>query len=278
MASNVQSLPASSMSKRESVRRKIRKSRRDFLGMNLVRVGLIALVLFIWQLAADSGAINAFLMGSPQGIAKEAWRLIETGQLWDDTLSTVYATLIGFVLGSAFGALCGLLLWCFPYVARVLDPFFVALNGLPKIALAPMIIIWFGSGMLSKVALAFVATFIVSLLSAYQGTHQIDPNLVNLMRSLGATKRLIFLKLVIPATLPWVVSAFRLNIGFALIAEIGGEFIASDKGLGRMIFVSGNLFNLNAVWVGVMMLMIVAVTLYAIVSRIEKKILPWHSN
>lgn len=278
MATSFQSLPASGVGKKESLRRKNRKSRQDFLTMNLVRAGIIALVLFLWQLAADNGSINAFLMGSPEGIAKEAWRLMSSGQLWDDTLATVYATLIGFLLGSALGAMSGLLLWCSPYTARVLDPFFVALNGLPKIALAPMIIIWFGSGMLSKVALAFVATFVVSLLSAYQGTHQIDPNLVNLMRSLRATKRLIFLKLVIPSTLPWVISAFRLNIGFALIAEIGGEFIASDKGLGRMIFVSGNLFNLNAVWVGIMMLMLVAVTLYAAVSRLEKKLLPWHSN
>ena len=252
--------------------------KNSFWIANLLRIAMIAAVLVAWQIAADQGAINAFLMGSPAGIYKEAVRLLGTGQLWDDTFATVHATIIGFLVGSLTGAFCGLLLWCFPYVARILDPFFVALNGLPKIALAPMIIIWFGSGMLSKVALAFVATFIVSLLSAYQGTHQIDSSLVNLMRSLGATKRLIFLKLVIPATLPWIIASFRLNIGFALIAEIGGEFIASDKGLGRMIFVSGNLFNLNAVWVGIMMLMVVAVTLYAIVSRVEKHILPWNSK
>ncbi len=252
--------------------------KNSFWIANLLRIAMIAAILVAWQIAADQGAINAFLMGSPAGIYKEAVRLMETGQLWQDTYATVEATLIGFLVGSLSGAFFGLLLWCFPYVARILDPFFVALNGLPKIALAPMIIIWFGSGMLSKVALAFVATFIVSLLSAYQGTHQIDSSLVNLMRSLGATKRLIFLKLVIPATLPWIIASFRLNIGFALIAEIGGEFIASDKGLGRMIFVSGNLFNLNAVWVGIMMLMVVAVTLYAIVSRVEKHILPWNSK
>lgn len=252
--------------------------KNSFWIANLLRLAMIAAVLAAWQIAADQGAINPFLMGSPAGIYKEAVRLIETGQLWQDTFATVHATLIGFLVGSLSGAFFGLLLWCFPYVARILDPFFVALNGLPKIALAPMIIIWFGSGMLSKVALAFVATFIVSLLSAYQGTHQIDSSLVNLMRSLGATKRLIFLKLVVPATLPWIIASFRLNIGFALIAEIGGEFIASDKGLGRMIFVSGNLFNLNAVWVGIMVLMAVAVTLYAIVSRVEKNILPWNSK
>jgi NitT/TauT family transport system permease protein len=141
-----------------------------------------------------------------------------------------------------------------------------------------MIIIWFGSGMFSKIMLAFVATFVVALLSAYQGTHQIDRNLINLMRSLGASRREIFTKVVAPATLPWIISAFRLNIGFALIAEIGGEFISSDRGLGRMIFVAGNLFNLNVVWVGVIMLMIVAIVLYIVVSQVAKLLLPWEKE
>ena len=246
-----------------------------FITDNLWRGAIIATVLALWQLAVNVGWVNPFLMGSPEGIAKEAFRLIDSGQLLDDTLTTVYATVVGFLLGSTLGSISGLALWYSSTVARVIDPFMVALNGLPKIALAPMIIIWFGSGMLSKVALAFVATFVVALLSAYQGTHQIDDNLVNLMRSLKATRRQIFAKLVIPATLPWIISALRLNIGFALIAEIGGEFIASDKGLGRMIFVAGNLFNLNAVWVGVIVLMLVATALYVVVSRIEKSILSW---
>lgn len=261
--------------KSKNLMRRWRKAGTQLVTDNLWRLALIAAVLGLWQLGVDQGWINAFLMGSPEGIAKEAMRQIGTGQLLEDTLTTVYATVIGFLIGSILGSISGLALWYSRTVARIIDPFMVALNGLPKIALAPMIIIWFGSGMLSKVALAFVATFVVALLSAYQGTHQINENLVNLMRSLKATRTQIFTKLVIPATLPWIIAAFRLNIGFALIAEIGGEFIASDKGLGRMIFVAGNLFDLNAVWVGVMVLMLVATTLYVIVSRVEKSILAW---
>lgn len=253
-------------------------SRNTMLADNLWRGAGLAIILIIWQVGVNMGWINAFLMGSPAGIAGEAWRLIQSGQLLDDTVATVYATVVGFLMGSILGSIAGLLLWFSRTTARILDPFVVALNGLPKIALAPMIIIWFGTGMLSKVMLAFVATFVVALLSAYQGTHQIDRNLINLMRTLGASRREIFTKVVTPATLPWIISAFRLNIGFALIAEIGGEFISSDKGLGRMIFVAGNLFNLNVVWVGVMMLMIVAVILYVIVSQVEKRLLPWEKG
>lgn len=249
--------------------------RNTLLTDNLWRGAGLALVIIMWQVGVNQGWINPFLMGSPVGIVGEAWRLIQSGQLLNDTIATVYATVVGFLAGSILGSLCGLMLWFSRTTARIIDPFMVALNGLPKIALAPMIIIWFGSGMFSKIMLAFVATFVVALLSAYQGTHQIDRNLINLMRSLGASRREIFTKVVAPATLPWIISAFRLNIGFALIAEIGGEFISSDRGLGRMIFVAGNLFNLNVVWVGVIMLMIVAIVLYIIVSQVEKRLLPW---
>jgi len=273
--STIQAVAPVSGTKTRFILRRWRKAGTRLLTDNLWRMALIAIVLGLWQWGVDQGWINAFLMGSPVGIANEALRQIGTGQLLDDTLTTVYATVIGFFIGSMLGAISGLALWYSRTAARIVDPFMVALNGLPKIALAPMIVIWFGSGMLSKVALAFVATFVVALLSAYQGTHQINENLVNLMRSLKATRTQIFTKLVIPATLPWIIAAFRLNIGFALIAEIGGEFIASDKGLGRMIFVAGNLFDLNSVWVGVMVLMMVATTLYVIVSRVEKTILAW---
>jgi NitT/TauT family transport system permease protein len=249
--------------------------RNTLLTDNLWRGAGLALVIIMWQVGVNQGWINPFLMGSPVGIVGEAWRLIQSGQLLNDTIATVYATVVGFLAGSILGSLCGLMLWFSRTTARIIDPFMVALNGLPKIALAPMIIIWFGSGMFSKIMLAFVATFVVALLSAYQGTHQIDRNLINLMRSLGGSRREIFTKVVAPATLPWIISAFRLNIGFALIAEIGGEFISSDRGLGRMIFVAGNLFNLNVVWVGVIMLMIVAIVLYVIVSQVEKRLLPW---
>ncbi len=252
-----------------------RRARQIILQDNAWRCVIIGLILLLWQTGVDHKFIDPFLMGSPAGIGAEAWRMMLSGQLLTDTMATVKATVIGFLGGSILGSLSGLLLWYCKRLARILDPFLIALNGLPKISLAPMIIIWFGSGMFSKVALAFIATFVVATLTAYQGSHQIDQSLVNLMRSLGAKQQQIFTKLVVPATMPWIISAFRLNIGFALIAEIGGEFISSDTGLGHLIFVNGNLFNLNAVWVGVLALMVVAVALYLVVSQVEKHLFSW---
>lgn len=258
-----------------------RQRKKRWLSMlrdNGWRVLLVVVIVAFWQFGVSIGLVNAFLMGSPAGIWLEFVRLISNGELLQNTSVTVYATITGFVLGSLLGSFSGLLLWHTPILARILDPFFIALNSLPKIALAPIIIIWFGSGLFSKIALVFIATYVVALISAWQGTHQIDDSQVNLMRSLGANRNQIFRKVVVPSTLPWIISAFRLNIGFALIADIGGEFISSDYGLGKMIFVAGNLFNLNVVWVGVFTLLVVALVLYLIVVQLQRRLLPWEQK
>lgn len=251
---------------------------KEWFSVMLWRLAIIAGILAAWEVLVQSGAVNSFLLGSPSSIAKMAVSMVASGELAIDAYATVRATVTGFALGSALGSLVGLLLWFSRKLSRIIDPFVVALNGVPKIALAPMIIIWFGSGIFSKIVLAAVSTFIVALLSAYQATHQIDSSQVDLMKSFGAGKMQIFTKIIVPSSLPWIISAFRINIGLALVSVVGGEFISSDKGLGHMIFVEGNLFNLPAVWVGVFTLMLVAATLYTCVSFLETRLLPWNDK
>ncbi len=251
---------------------------KEWLVTMLWRALIIGLILGVWEALVRLEAVNAFLLGSPTSIFKAGVSMLQSGQLAIDAFATVQATIVGFAAGSVLGSLVGLLLWFSKRVSRIIDPFIVALNGVPKIALAPMIIIWLGSGIFSKMALAAVATFIVALMSAYQATHQIDETQIHLMKSFGASKQQIFAKIIVPASLPWIISAFRINIGLALVSVVGGEFISSDKGLGHMIFVEGNLFNLPAVWVGVFSLMLVAACLYSCVAFLERKLLPWNDS
>ena len=155
-------------------------------------------------------------------------------------------------------------------MALVAEPWLIVLNALPKLALAPVLVIWFGIGFSSKVVLAFLMTVVVSAMSAYGGVQSVDPALETLMVSLGARRRQIFTQLIIPTAMPSVITGLRVNIALAMAGSIVGEFIASDRGLGRMIVYAGTTFDLKLVWVGVVVLSIVSVMMYAGVVLLEK--------
>ncbi|MNQ73165.1 putative aliphatic sulfonates transport permease protein SsuC [compost metagenome] len=146
---------------------------------------------------------------------------------------------------------------------------------MPKIAFAPLVILWFGTGLISKVALSISLTSIVALLAAFQAAKDTDPDIQKMLVSLGATKRQIFTKVVIPSALPAIISTFRINIGFALVGTVVGEFISSRYGLGHIIFVASSLYDLNTVWVGIFSLMLLGFVLYAGVDIAEKRLLRW---
>ena len=151
-----------------------------------------------------------------------------------------------------------------PDRAAVLRPYLIALNGLPKIALAPLIIVWFGIGISSKIAIAAIITFIVAVITAQQGAKEVDADLVKLMRSLGASRWKTWRTVVIPGAMPWIVFAFRLNVGFALIGAVVGEISRRSRSV--MIDYAGVLYDLNAVWVGIAALMIVALLMYGAID------------
>ena len=146
---------------------------------------------------------------------------------------------------------------------------------MPKIALAPIIILWFGTGLLSKVALAISLTSIVALITAYQAAKDADKDLQALLFSMGASKHEIFKRVIVPSTLPAIIATFRINIGFALVGAVVGEFISSQRGLGHVIFVASSLYDLNTVWAGLFTLMLVGFVFYQMVEITERRLLPW---
>jgi NitT/TauT family transport system permease protein len=240
----------------------------------VILVGQVALTVAffgIWEILVRTGVLRVYLYGLPSGIWTRFWALLWDGTLLRDTAVTGFESVVGFAIGSFTGSLIGLGLWLTPTLALVLRPFIVAVNGLPKIALAPLIIVWFGIDMESKIAIAAIITFIVSLMTAYSGAMEVDQDLVRLMRSLGATPRQTFFKVVVPSTIPWIVSGLRLNVGFALIGAVVGEYIAAKVGLGYLVYYSGTLYDLNAVWVGLFALMALALVLDYAVTLLERR-------
>src|SRR5260370_14191100 len=162
--------------------------------------------------------------------------MVRDGSLWRDTYVTGLETLLGFLAGNFVGTVIGLSVWVSRFVSGVVGPFVIALGSIPIIALAPIIIIWFGTGLISKVAMSTLSVVIVALVTSYKGAVGVDTDQINLMRTLGASKFQIFLKLVVPASLTDIFAGLKLTVGFALIRAILGEFMTSSEGLGHAIF------------------------------------------
>lgn len=252
-------------------------TRRHWLAAQQKAVGLACLLalLALWQWAAGTHVINGQLFGSPSGILAAFRTALASGTLVSDTLVTAYETLAGLAIGSLTGTLAGLALWFTPALARPAEGFSVLLNSVPKIALGPLIVIWFGSGTDSKVWLAAISTYAVSMIAATAAMREIDRDLVNLFRSLGASPRMMFRKLILPSAVPWIFSTLRMNVGFALIGAVVGEFIASQHGLGHAIFVAGSLFDLNTVWLGIILLTLLAALLTGVIRLLEERLVTW---
>jgi NitT/TauT family transport system permease protein len=226
-----------------------------------------------WELFSTIHLIDPFYWSKPSSIVATAWTVLWQGTLLVDIAFTSGATILGFVLGITVGAAIGLSFWWSRMYARVAEPYLVMLNALPKLGLAPILVVLLGIGFGSKVALAFTLTVIVTALSAYGGVRSVDRDLEGLLYSLGASRWQVFRKVVVPWSMPWIVNSFRINIALALAGALVGEFIASRQGVGRMILYAGQVLDHNLVWVGVVVLGILAMLMYTAVAAIEKWLL-----
>jgi NitT/TauT family transport system permease protein len=264
-------------------KRKARRGRRRLsfdtpLGRALLQAMGVVTFFALWELGVRMGWISAFLVGSPAGIFSFAYKMILSGELLSDTWYTLFEAILGFIIGTIFGSLLGLALWYSVFVARLVEPFIVAINSVPKIALAPIVVLWFGTGLVSKVALSVSLTAIVALIAAYQAAKDADVDLQSLLISMGADKHQVFFKAVVPSTLPSIIATFRINIGFGLVGAVVGEFISSQRGLGHLIYTASSLYDLNTVWVGLFTLMIMGFVLYYVIDIIERTSLPWKQS
>src|ERR1700730_1454305 len=239
------------------------------------QVALLVLLLGFWEHMTASDKQAAFMFGSPSAILGFLGQMARDGSLWRDTYVTGLETLLGFVIGNFFGTLIGLLLWYSRFVSRVVEPFVIALGSIPIIALAPIIIIWFGTGLISKVAMSTLSVVIVALVTSYKGAIGVDADQINLMRTLGASKFQIFRKLVVPASLADIFAGLKLTVGFALIGAIVGEFMSSSEGLGHAIFKAGSLYIIPKVFAALVATIALALLLTYVVGRAERRLMPW---
>ena len=236
----------------------------------LVQLGLLTGFVAAWEQAAQWRLIDPFFWSRPSAIWSMLIIFFVEGNALVDIAYTFRSTLLGFALGTTAGALLGLSFWWSRNYARIMQPYIICLESIPKLALAPLIILVFGMGLSSKVAIATALTLVVSTLTAYSGVQAIDKDQEKLFYSLGASRWQVFRKLVVPACIPWIISILRVNIGLALTGSIVGEFVSSQHGLGRTILYAGSTYEIALVWVAVLVLSVLSVIMYVTVSWIER--------
>lgn len=235
----------------------------------------LMVLLTIWYIYTANNPSRQFIFASPAQVLEKLVKLSASGELLQHSVVTLSEALIGFGTGTVFGAIVGLSLWYSRRVALVAQPYITALAAVPIFALAPIIIVWFGIGMLSKVALAFISTCVVAIVQSYQGAMQVEPRFLKLMHVMGAKRYQTFAIVVLPSSLIWVINAMKLNIGLALLGAFIGEFISAERGLGYMIVKASGFYDMATVLVGVLALILICLAATFTIEKLERWLMRW---
>ena len=253
--------------------RYLRGVKKKSLLINVTRFAVLFVLLLFWELAAQMNWVNPFITSSPSRIVKTIVELYQNGTLFYHVGTTLWETLLGFAIAVVLGYSIALLLWWSEAARRISEPYFVVLNALPKIALGPLIIIWFGTGSTAIVVMTILIGLIVAILNMLGGFMATDENKLLLLRSMGASKLQVLTKLVIPSSLPNFISMLKINVGMAWIGSIMGEYIVSKAGIGYLIVYGGQVFKLDLVMSAVFILCVLAAVMYALVAFLEKLVI-----
>ncbi len=248
----------------------LKKKKRKKILILLMQIAILATIIITWQLLADFKIINTFITSSPSNVVKTIITLYNDNNLFNNIWTTIYETLISFSLGTIIGIIIAIILWYSNFLYKVIDPYLTIINSLPKIALGPIIIIFFGANIKSIIIMALLISVIVTIITVYNGFTSTDKNKINLLKSFSATKYQIFKLVILPSSYQTIISSLKINISMTLIGVIMGEFLVSKQGIGYLINYGSQVFNLNLVISGIIILMIVSYLMYIIVSYIEK--------
>ena len=236
----------------------------------LVGVGFLGL----WQYSSGRW-IDTLLVSSPLDVGGRLWRWTLDGTLWHHLSITLWATVLGFVIGSLVGFLLGLLFGRHRSVAEVFDPYITALYSIPKIALAPLFIIWFGIGIESKVAVSASIVFFVVFLNTYAGVRDVNPLHLTSVRIMGGNELAVLRHVVIPSATAWVITGLKVSVPYALVGTVIGEFMSSNRGIGYLIGQATGLFNTTSVYAGLIVLAVVGALINLALRRFEAWALRW---
>ena len=256
----------------ESQKLYLKKLKIEKFKVGFVRILILVVFIVLWEIAADNKWIDPFLTSSPSRIIKSTIKLYNEGMLINHIWVTCYETILGFTIGTILGTLVATALWISPFTSKVLDPYLVVLNALPKVALAPIIIFWAGNGIRSIIVIALLISIITTIISVSSGFNEVDREKILLLKTFGANKLQIIRHLIVPASIPTLISALKINVGLSWVGVIMGEFLVAREGLGFLIVYGGQVAQLDMVMMSIILLSVIAYLMYKAVWLIERNI------
>ncbi|WP_040212153.1 ABC transporter permease [Clostridium polynesiense] len=250
----------------------LKKSRNSTILLFLSRILLLVFLIILWEIAAKKHWIDPFLTSSPTRILNTFVSFCASNMLLKHILVTCYETIVGFTLGTILGTFIATLLWWSDFAYKVLDPYLVVLNALPKVALGPIIIFWAGNGTSAIIVIALLISIIVTVISILAGFKEVNEDKIKLLTTFGADKLQILIHLIFPASIPTFISALKINVGLSWVGVIMGEFLVAKEGLGFLIVYGGQIAQLDMVMMSIIILSILAFLMYIGVAKFEKSI------
>lgn len=238
-----------------------------------VQLSLLVCMFLLWELAGRLRWIDVLLFSYPSKVFAQIGKDIASGELWIHVAVTVGETAVGFLLGTLVGTLLAVLIWWSPFLSKVLDPYMVVFNSMPKVALGPIFIVMFGAGFTAIVMTTLSITVIITTLVVYNSFNEVDSNYVKVIRTFGGDRSEIFTKVVLPASFPAIVSTLKVNVGMAWVGVIVGEFLVAKQGLGYLIIYGFQVFNFTLVLSSLLIIAAVATAMYQLVVYVERKLL-----
>jgi NitT/TauT family transport system permease protein len=251
-----------------------RTQRLREMGMLLGQIVLGIVLLLFWQ-GASGRMVDNFFISNPLDVGARLLGWTLDGSIFAHIWATVYATVMGFFIGAIGGAVLGVWLGVSPLASRLLNPYLNALNALPKVALAPLFVLWFGLGIESKIALAAVLVLFLVFLNTFAGVREVDQDLIDGARLMRATRMQVIVKVIIPSAMSWVFAGLRISVPYALIGAVLGEMIAANRGLGYLVQFSGAQFDTAGVFAVLIVIALLAVALNFLVDTVQSRIERW---
>ncbi|MEG2018598.1 MAG: ABC transporter permease [Clostridium sp.] len=237
----------------------------------ITRILILVVFFALWEILGDLKIIDPFLTSTPSRMVKSFVKLYTEGTMIGHIMTTCYETIIGFTLGTLMGVVIAIMLWWSDFFCKVLDPYIVVLNALPKVALGPIIIFWAGNGMKAIIIMALLISIVSTIISVLTGFNEVEEDKIKLLKTFGASKMKILTHLIVPASTPSLISALKISVGLSWVGVIMGEFLVAKKGLGFLIVYGGQVAQLDMVMMSIVVLAVIAYLMYEVVHYFEKK-------